>query len=752
MHSPAYVIPETPDFLLAESALSAELRARATVAMARRAKVRDDVDGMAASMAEQALEPAPDFDRHVYVPLPSQEMEALYCADMDEAERDDWELGRQWKPDRHNRRNAQRDQARSQKLAHLDFLHPRGRTAADVILLDKDCRSPKPMHPAAFRRRTQAIDEACFVSLNTFEERRIGSALASIRAVWADAELRKGSPFEAMDRRVVAEILLARLQSEGIPFPSYILDSGRGLWPVWVFEGMCPSARKRVKAVINYLNGPRVHADGTAIHSRHARHSDRVRACEERAARVWAGFALDHAVRDVTRVHRLAGSVNPKSGTVVRLVWPASFGEAERVDFEALAAAVLPYGRDEVKAYHETKAAGTKPAAAAKPRPRMSRWGAIAADLLALARHLGHSGLEGRRDLVAYHVATAWSHMGQGGTAAFWAARLAPVVGLPEDELARYLSGVAHRLRRHEAGETTTWDGRTVPVLYSPSNAKVIEDLGLTPELADAAGMTYLRPGNDAEQAVAAKDRKAAQRRREGRVTREEQADTRALLARLAREMLADGIPLTEIAALADCARGTVYGALAANPAPVVEAVAIATEEASDTPSCVQDVSRHLMVPPSAPVSTRAAAPEAAQTTTPGDGASRRVRPVPAAVAAPALHAPSEAPTPDWDLAERTLALTAHFEQAARSRCAYVQHILCLGGTSAVEMRGVLDQAREDAVAMAQQEWVAGRRLVERIPDRLSDKEMAKRIRRPAPRPRRPMPQPRKPSTFWLPQ
>ncbi|MCE4222124.1 hypothetical protein HCU64_00020 [Methylobacterium sp. C25] len=570
-----YVIPEMPAFLLDEPV---ETIARA-----------------------EDLASAPSFTDYAFAPLSPEAMEVVWCDGMDETALGEWEVGRQWKPDRNNDRNVQQSQARAAKLAHLDFLHPRSCTAGEVILLDKDCRRPKALHPSQFRRRGQALDEAQFVSLNTFDDRRVAAQLASIRAVWADAELRKGSPFEGMDRRIVAEVLLARLKSKNIPFPSYILDSGRGLWPVWVFEGMCPGARKRVRAVINFLNGPRVAEDGTVIHSRHAKHDARVRAAEARAARIWDGFALDHAVRDVTRVHRLAGTVNPKSGTVVRIVWPASFEEAERVDFEALAAAVLPYGRAEVQAYRETKASKSKPAATAKPRLRMSRWGAIAADILTLARYLGPTGLEGRRDLVAYHVATAWSHMGQGDTAASWAAKLSPIVGLPEDELARYLSGVAQRLRRHEAGETTTWDGRQVSVLYSPSNAKVIESLGLTPDLAEAAGLTYLRPGAEACQAVPAKARKAAQRRREGRATREKQADSRATLARVAREMLADGIPLTDIAAMFGCARGTVYSALAANQADAVEAAATAIGEAGDSSDAVQSVSRHLMVPPYAP-------------------------------------------------------------------------------------------------------------------------------------------------------
>ncbi|WHQ68533.1 hypothetical protein [Methylorubrum extorquens] len=124
-------------------------------------------------------------------------------------------------------------------------------------------------------------------------------------------------------------------------------------------------------------------------------------------------------------------------------------------------------------------------------------------------------------------------------------------------------------------------------------------------------------------------------------------------------------------------------------------------------------------------------------------------QPVSEPVSVPAPVSSREAPTPDWDLSERTLALTVHFEQRERSHLGYVQHVLGGGAATASETRHAFARAREEAVAMAEQEWREGRRLVDRVPDRLSDRVKAQRARKPAPKPRRPMPRPRKPSTFW---
>lgn len=131
-----------------------------------------------------------------------------------------------------------------------------------------------------------------------------------------------------------------------------------------------------------------------------------------------------------------------------------------------------------------------------------------------------------------------------------------------------------------------------------------------------------------------------------------------------------------------------------------------------------------------------------------GKVVSRPVQPILAPVALPAPQASREALTPDWDLAERTLALTAHYEQAMRSMSAHAQHVLGCPAATPGEMREAYATAHRNAVAMAQQEWSEGRRLVDRVPDRLSDKAKAQRVKTLASMARRPKPRARKPSPW----
>lgn len=131
-----------------------------------------------------------------------------------------------------------------------------------------------------------------------------------------------------------------------------------------------------------------------------------------------------------------------------------------------------------------------------------------------------------------------------------------------------------------------------------------------------------------------------------------------------------------------------------------------------------------------------------------GKVVSRPVQPILAQVALPAPQVSREALTPDWDLAERTLALTAHFEQAMRSMSGHAHHVLGCKAATPGEMREAYATAHRDAVAKAHQEWSEGRRLVDRVPDRLSDKAKAQRAKSLASMTRRTKPRPRKPSPW----
>lgn len=193
----------------------------------------------------------------------------------------------------------------------------------------------------------------------------------------------------------------------------------------------------------------------------------------------------------------------------------------------------------------------------------------------------------------------------------------------------------------------------------------------------------------------------------------------------------------------------------------IMEEVLHATRIGISAGTIKTSIKRHPQAPsasPSpAPLSSPTAKPKrvaAKSRKAPGKAVSspvQTVEPTPALPVRPSSSAPQG---PDWDLAERTEALTVHFEVKAKSSLSYIQHILGRGAATPGELRRSLSQAREEAVEMARREWDEGRRLVDRVPDRLSDGQKAKRARAAqpkAPRPRRPLhvPRNRRPSTRW---
>lgn len=151
--------------------------------------------------------------------------------------------------------------------------------------------------------------------------------------------------------------------------------------------------------------------------------------------------------------------------------------------------------------------------------------------------------------------------------------------------------------------------------------------------------------------------------------------------------------------------------------------------------------------------SAPAPAEKASSKKTSGKADFRPVQTVKAEPAPEVLPTPSEPLAADWDLSERTEALAAHFERKHHAELAFARafHGLKLDLRPSKASRA---RAREEAEEMARREWDEGRRLVDGVPDRLSDREKAKRARAAAPkasRPRRPMrtfPNLR-PSTRW---
>lgn len=118
--------------------------------------------------------------------------------------------------------------------------------------------------------------------------------------------------------------ILDTLEEEGFPLPSFILFSGRGLHLKWLYKTPLPRmAAPRWNAVQKHLVGWFSRND----------------------------WCVDAGASDISRVLRVEGTVNEKSGENCSVVWADldGFGMVETVDFESLADHVLPLGREEFR-------------------------------------------------------------------------------------------------------------------------------------------------------------------------------------------------------------------------------------------------------------------------------------------------------------------------------------------------------------------------------------------------------------------
>jgi hypothetical protein len=437
----------------------------------------------------------------------------------------------------------------SPRAAHARALHPDLPGVKGKVSLMRSTQGSDGEH--RWETRVVTVSElatsdallwATHLSMQRFHGARGSTSLVQLQSLLADCDCHDQAEFRGLDPEEMAGILIERLRAAGKPLPSYILFSGRGLHLVWLHQPLMAAkgGTGRHRAVQRWMLGP---AGGKAAEvvrtSGGTRRQDpEVVAHEETMAAVWRGTGLDRAATDTARVLRLAGSYNGKSGKVARLVWPASWTDVERHDFEDLASAFLPFSRDEMaalraerQAEYEIREAGRQSrraeAAAAgipfvedqAPVRRISGgyWPSIVQALDAVRIMWGGTPAEGRRDLWAFLSACAIAQA-EGGTAASWAERLAGLAGLPEAELRTSLGALDRMLRRHEAGETRDHDGVKRPVMYCYRKGKMVSLLGLSDVSDDdlrAAGAGALLPGG----VVRSERQRSADRRAEAGAT-----------------------------------------------------------------------------------------------------------------------------------------------------------------------------------------------------------------------------------------
>lgn len=115
-------------------------------------------------------------------------------------------------------------------------------------------------------------------------------------------------------------LILSRCEEVNIPYPSAIIDSGRGFYLKWYL-----------------LDG----APGRAL--------SKWNKIQDSLLSKFLDFGADKKARDASRVFRVLGTINKKSGQKVQAVWlcPCDKEEVKRYTLRELGNAVLPYTQEE---------------------------------------------------------------------------------------------------------------------------------------------------------------------------------------------------------------------------------------------------------------------------------------------------------------------------------------------------------------------------------------------------------------------
>lgn len=358
-----------------------------------------------------------------------------------------------------------------------------------------------------------------FVSQARFSGRRHNKSVQALRVAYQDLDYtNEGLPHAHRLWREVVWISMAAYEAAGIPQPSYFTFSGRGIHAVWIFDGLSRDALPRWHRAMRDLRGPRLDAEGNVASGRR-KLDERTLAWHARMLPVWRtmrDLGLDRGACDVARVLRVWGSINPKSGEMARRAWPAAIADIKPACFDAFCDSVMAFKRSEIQAIRAErrvwKAANSDYVRAPRKVRRTAtapKWAAVYADMMALLDHRGSIKV-GQRMYWTLITAIAISQT-EGGCAEKWAERLAPLVGLPVREVEISLSGVERTMLAHEAGETTTHEGKVRPAFYDYAYETIADRLKITAEDVEAAGLTVLVPGGGATV------RTAAERQREWR-------------------------------------------------------------------------------------------------------------------------------------------------------------------------------------------------------------------------------------------
>ncbi|SFE90830.1 hypothetical protein [Methylobacterium sp. yr596] len=366
----------------------------------------------------------------------------------------------------------------------------------------------------------------------------------SISAFWVDLDFYDVDGWKGASPTQVVEAVRNICAERGWPRPSYATHSGRGVLVVW-------------------LTAPQL---AQAVMERH-------RAVQQTLHEAFRDMGSDPSARPLTKTFRMPRTYNEKSGLAVSIIYPDLIREIERVDFDEMCRAVLPFARrtkaqrDADKAEAKAKREADRAARAAR-KPREGRhgalltgssyWETIRADLECLFVHRhGRKGIvdgKSRGDygagrhtwLLAMTYAAAWvlhpDELDQ------FVLETADRLGIDRADAPDKVCSVTSRAREAARGKRKTWKGIVVDPRYKISPAALIELLNVTPMEMRRAGLRILV--DQARRTENAVGRVVASRRAKGVKARDAQQAHRLHVGQQAMQMRDLGMTVKAVAEL----------------------------------------------------------------------------------------------------------------------------------------------------------------------------------------------------------
>lgn len=258
-----------------------------------------------------------------------------------------------------------------------------------------------------------------------------------------------------------AQSLLYFCREEGLPEPSMIIWSGRGLHAKWILDGSVP--RQALP---------------------------RWNACQRFLVEKLKTLGADPRAKDASRVLRLVDTVNTRSGDIARAVHVASGtnNEPVRYSFEWLCEMLLPMARwDLEKKKNKGKrtlslVSGIEGKGLKTFSGRRLAWDRLE-DIRTLHKLRGKVK-EGDRMCMLFWQINFLLLSGATHSSGLWheAAELARQIDPKWGYQSSELSTLYQKARAHEAGEKIEFNGRSYSALYTPRNDTLINQLRITDE------------------------------------------------------------------------------------------------------------------------------------------------------------------------------------------------------------------------------------------------------------------------------